>query len=431
MNLETPTRAVARSSTHRCTGDADAPTSARADRSPVDNVLFVTSSYCARYPSETLWQRLSVLAKLGPVHILPTLATPRNVIAPPAGATVVEPSNRTPAPLSALGFASRVRAYAAGLQRQGGRGLIWATPEYFSRRAANAAAKATGWPLVLDVWDVPDLSARNHIRLRHYHKALVHGLMQHRLAAHLERADLVVWGLHTGSVGQYFRPNTDRLLHLPNGVRWSALQDAHLRHGSGQDERLTGPLRLLYMGYYFENRGSKLLSEIVGLLSGRLDVRLHVVGDISEGPARKAVKEVPLPLRPMMHFHGHLPWISAMEALSRSDICLYPFPKYPELDFIYPLKLLEYAAMEKWIISSDLLGARELLEDYPKVIFCDPNSPQAWADAICSVAEAPPATAGFEGNSHPLAKYDWDNLNRTLHERVNNMLDRRAKYSVT
>jgi glycosyltransferase involved in cell wall biosynthesis len=375
-----------------------------------ETVLVLAPCYYARFPSETIWQRLRVLARLGPVHVLSYLPGPAERIAPPEG-TALEKWPATPA--AALKFPGRVRQFAA---RRGGRGLIWTTPDYFCRRAAWAAAEATGWPVVVDVWDVPDLAAKNQMRDGRYLKALAHRLLQRSLRADLERADLVIWTLHPEAARFYFDPARARVLYHKNGVQLSRLRRLIKTEPNG---RRPSPLRLLYMGYFQASRGSGLMVEMVGRLAGRLEVELDVVGSTAPAAVAKAVAAIPQPLRAKIRLHGHLRWDEAMEFLDRSDICLYPFPRLPELDFIYPLKLLEYAAAGKWIVSSDLVGARELLEGYPRVVFLDPASAIDWAEAVEALAKARPAAQPAGGS---LERFDWERLNGVLEAQVRELL---------
>ena len=242
--------------------------------------------------------------------------------------------------------------------------------------------------------------------------------MQHSLAFDLKMADLIVWTLHRASARKYFDPSGANVVYLPNGVNWKALR-ALPRAPVGIVP--TKPLKLFYMGYFQKSRGSDLLSELLHVLGDDLNVELHVVGSLSYPAARKALQNVPNRAKGKMRFHGHLPWNSAMEVLNECDICLYPFPRLAELDFIYPLKLLEYAAMDKWIVASDLAGARELLHSYRNVVFCQPASGRDWAEAIRALAKAPRITTSIE-EAHPLAKYDWERLNHILHTRVKGMV---------
>lgn len=387
---------------------------ARAGKPVVDTVLLLVPCYYARFPSETIWQRLRVLARLGPVRILSYLPGPAERIAPPEGAAV---EGWPTTAVSPLRFPARVRECA---RRRGGRGLIWTTPDYFCRRAALAAAEETGWPVVIDVWDVPDLAARNQWRDGRYVKALAHRLLQRSLEADLERADLVIWALHPQAAGLYFDPARVRVFYHKNGVQLARLRQAIEASPNGGRRP---PLRLLYMGYFQKSRGSSLMVELMDRLSGKFDVELDVVGSLAPAAVAEAAGSIPGRLRPKIRLHGHLSWEQAMAVLSRSDVCLYPFPRLPELDYIYPLKLLEYAAAGKWILSSDLAGARELLEDYPGVVFCDPGRAAEWAEAVEALVRAWPLEA--PAGEAALARFDWERLNSLLEDRVRSLLDAR------
>lgn len=377
-------------------------------------VLLLTPCYYARFPSETIWQRLRVLARLGPVRILSYLAGPAERIAPPEGAIV----ERWPATAaSALTFPARVREFA---RRRDGQGLIWTTPDYFCRRAAWAAAAETGWPVVVDVWDVPDLAARNQMRDRRYLKALAHRLLQRSLRADLERAELVIWTLHPQAAPLYFDPARARVFYHKNGVQLSRLRQLVAASPGG---RQPWPLRLLYMGYFQASRGSGLMVDLMDRLAARLDVELDVVGSLEPAAVAKAAAAIPPRLRERIRLHGHLAWDRAMAVLNRSDICLYPFPRLPELDFIYPLKLLEYAAAGKWVLSSNLVGAHELLDGYPRVVFCDPASPGDWARAVEALAKA--RLHEGRGAAPALERFDWERLNALLEEEARKLLDGR------
>lgn len=64
------------------------------------------------------------------------------------------------------------------------------------------------------------------------------------------------------------------------------------------------------------------------------------------------------------------------------DILLMPFPNKPHYAFyMSPLKLFEYMASGRPIISSDLPSLREVLDE-GKAIFCQPDNPQSLANKV-------------------------------------------------
>lgn len=413
-------------------GDAPAPRRAEVPPAPprpgpageTDTVLFLCPVYDAQFPSGTLWQRLAALTQVAKVAVLPLLPPPDGVIPPPAGAFLVPPpaGPRLGAPRA---YNRRVRHFLRGLLAQGKRGLVWTHPNFFTRAPAGAAARAANWPLVTDVWDVPDLAMWTQFRERRYLKAFVHRCMLAGLRRHLERSDLVVWTLHPASMPRYFEAGEGRVLWLPNGLRWSALEP--FRQPAAGPPVPDRPRRLLYMGHFRASRGSGLMVQALELAARSRPFVLDIVGDTATGVARAAVRSLSPELRARTRLHGRLAWESAMRVVRQADIGLYPFPSTPELEYIYPLKLLEYAGLGKWIVSSDLAGARHQLRDYNKARFCDPTSPVAWARVIEDLLDMPPAQFGAPANSAAIAAYDWERVNAALLDRVAELVRQPAR----
>ena len=197
-----------------------------------------------------------------------------------------------------LRYPARVRELAKTLAGRALSGLIWANSNLFTRRAAFAAAPLTGWPVVLDVWDTPDLPMWSQYREGRYLRALAHRAMSIGVAGRLRAADLVVWTLHPDAANRYFRPDRQRLLLLPNGFRRQELAAFQIVEASARQE--TGPQRrLFYMGHFQRSRGSQVLLEsLARLRRDNLPVELHVAGATSSPAARDAVRRIPDRLRP-------------------------------------------------------------------------------------------------------------------------------------
>ena len=379
----------------------------------LDCVLFLCPAYDCRYPSETMWQRLEALRRIGAVKLLPMFPPQHACLTPPPNTRVEFVGDKQRSRKDLFQYPSRVASRAARLAS--GRGLIWANSNLFTRRAAFAAARVTGWPVVVDVWDVPDLPMWSQYREGCYVKSLFHRVMSYGLARHLEAADLVVWSLHPGSTRRYFRVDPRRTLFLPNGIRSKELVAKDV-------VRTSVPNQLLYMGHFRHSRGSRLMVEMMSGLR-QPAAELNVVGDIGAPEARKAIAGVPEQVMSSIRFYGHMPWPEAVALVRACGICLYPFPHGPELEYIYPLKLLEYAALNKWIVSSDLAGAQHLLRGYRKVRFCDPGRPAEWMRAVDEIRDII-ANRGDEPAEFPAEEYDWQVLGRQLEARVRQLLSR-------
>jgi len=400
-------------------GSASAPASRLSTLPQADCVLFLCPAYDCRYPSQTMWQRLAAMSRLGPVKVLAARRAPGAELAPPPGVSITTIRERGSHISDMLFYPRRVpeivRTWDAGART----GLIWANSVQFTRRAAFAAARQTGWPVVLDVWDTPDLPFWSQFRERRYFKAFAHRVMGMGIARDLEAADLVIWTLHPDATNRFFRPDAGKLLLLPNGFRRQQLE----RCGEARNSQLARspgkPRRLVYLGYFQRSRGSDIVLEMLDSLRKHdPEVVVDVAGDTSLAPVREAMEGIPARLRSSIRFHGHQPWEQAMGLVRDADVCLYPFPRHPELEFIYPLKLFEYAALNKSIVSSDLTGARLLLRDYPNVRFCDPHRPAEWAHAVRSLLETRSHDWRSEARDSFLMEHDWETLADRLVERA-------------
>jgi len=396
----------------------------------VDSVLFLCPAYDCRYPSQTMWQRLDALRHVGAVRVLPAYPSPHACLEPLPGVTIELVGSEQRRKADLLRYPARVQAHVKRMAGSARSGLIWANSNLLTRRAAFGAARITGWPVVLDVWDTPDLPMWSQYREGRYLKALIHLAMSVGVAGRLEAADLVVWTLHPDAVNRYFQADEGKVLFLPNGVCGNELA-AYQAADQTQQLDSRRPSRLLYMGHFRRSRGSTVLVETLARLRCSRSVELHVAGELSSAPARNAMLAIPEDLRPSIKFHGHLPWERAMSLLRASDICLYPFPRSPELEHIYPLKLLEYAALNKWIVSSDLAGAQFLLRDYEKVRFCDPDRPAEWAETVATLLEAPSDEVQRFRNEALIQEYDWDTLKHRLVDRLAPLLARTKNAGVS
>lgn len=389
-------------------------------RVQLDWILMLCTQYVIRYPSETMWQRLRALSQLGRVVVLPAFETPRQVLAPPTGVELL-PAGRGPRLIQVLRYAHRAVAQLERLRATGQCGLIWTEREPFLLRAAARLRRTYGIPMVADIWDVPDLSRLTQWRERHWVKAAIHGLLGWGVRASLACADLVVWTLAPGAMRRYLPPEQRNVLWLPNGIAYRELA-GRMHTGSCAQPFDGKQWRLLYVGYFHRSRGSDLLTELARQLGPELPAVVEVVGPLDTPAARRACERARRRAGLWMKFYGPLRWEDTQERIHQAHICLYPFPDLPELRFIYPLKLLEYAAANKWIVASDLPGARELLDGYSRVHFCHPADFGQWVSAVRRIARTT-----SEGNDRVTAfrasELDWELIHERLLERLTAVME--------
>ncbi len=112
-----------------------------------------------------------------------------------------------------------------------------------------------------------------------------------------------------------------------------------------------------------------LLSAFEKIKQKRSNLHLYLVGG---WPFH--VKEYIKDVGERVHFVGQVPYHLVPKYLSGFDVLLMPFPKNPHyIHDMSPLKMFEYMAAQKPIISSDLPAIREVLDD-DSAFFFEPEN---------------------------------------------------------
>ena len=115
-------------------------------------------------------------------------------------------------------------------------------------------------------------------------------------------------------------------------------------------------LLLFFMGWLYQFSGLKeVVLELSKLKESELNIKLLIVGD---GDAYEDLKEIikSKNLEDIVIMAGRMPFEDIPKLISSSDICLLPAYNNEIMSDIVPIKLYEYLAMHKPIISTELPG---------------------------------------------------------------------------
>lgn len=176
---------------------------------------------------------------------------------------------------------------------------------------------------------------------------------------------------------------------LQRFVSMPAKQDARADFGIQTDALVVGYVgRLKTLGM---EKGVFFLLQALALLQG--DGRFF--GCIVGGPEgdtdayRAEARSLGLSDRAVL-FTGEIPASRVPSALAACDILAMPFPDFPHYrNNMSPLKLFEYMAADRPIVSSDLPTIRDVLSE-ETAYFCAPGDASSLADALISIADALP-----------------------------------------
>ena len=221
-----------------------------------------------------------------------------------------------------------------------------------------------------------------------------------------------VTSLIRDDIAKSFHMNPDDIGVVPNGVSADfdpakyAAEGALLRRKCG----LTNAFVVLYHGAVSSNRG--LIESVRSLeMLGRGkydDVVLFILGS---GPAmseiRRVVDERGFHGRVVLHDPVH--YNKVPNYIAMADVGLVPLPNHPDWVHQCPLNLLEYLAMEKPVIITDIPCNRSIVGKNKCGTYVKDADPREFAKAISSLHDNREMLKkwGVQGRSIVERRFDW------------------------
>ena len=265
-------------------------------------------------------------------------------------------------------------------------------------------AAKTGIPMVYDLAD--DLPAM--VALSPSVPRLLRplgSLLGNRLVRQTIRRSRMVTATTTAFQQQY-QILQERFTHLPNGVDTTIFRPVP----STLREQL-GLLNAFVLGYVGVLREWVDFGPVFHALRDLERAHLLLVGE-EGGMSAMARLAKSLGVENRVTFCGTVPHRKVPEYIAAMDACLIPFDRNRIAHSAVPLKLFEYMACGKPVISTRIRGVRETAGD--RVLYADTSD--ELLHCIRRLDEGD-WESGSEGRSFVLAHHDWEPIARRL-ERI-------------
>ncbi|MFQ5527079.1 MAG: glycosyltransferase family 4 protein, partial [Thermoanaerobaculia bacterium] len=196
------------------------------------------------------------------------------------------------------------------------------------------------------------------------------------------------------------------LLGAPDGA-----DPADPKSGGQDSADSSRGLRVGYVGQLYRGKGLEVL---IPLSRRHPEFEFEVVGGTRDALERLATDKLPSNLS----LHGFVPPGVLSEWFERFDVVLMPYQRRVEVAggrsdasrWMSPLKMFEYMAAGKAIVSSDLPVLREVLEDEENAILVPPEDLDSWSEALQRLDRDPDLRKrlGAAAREALLAHYSWD-----------------------
>ncbi|RWO85016.1 MAG: glycosyltransferase [Mesorhizobium sp.] len=152
---------------------------------------------------------------------------------------------------------------------------------------------------------------------------------------------------------------------------------------------LSGTFKVGYVGHLYKGKGMEIISAIAPRCGW---ATFHIVGGT---PGDVEYWTSKLAKCPNTVFHGYVPHAATCAYLAEMDVVLAPYLRDVEgqgggrniAEGMSPLKLFEYMAHGKPIVSSDLSVIREVLRDSVNSVLVSPDNPSDWVKALQRLRE--------------------------------------------
>jgi len=137
---------------------------------------------------------------------------------------------------------------------------------------------------------------------------------------------------------------------------------------------------VLFVGHVAAYQGVLNLIKAFSTIERKLkNTALFIVGDGEDLQQAKRLSEK-LGIRKIT-FTGPVSHDMAYSFISKAEVCVAPFIPLPLINTSSPIKLLEYAAFDKKIVTTDMRSLRTMMAGYSKTFFAQAN-PESLAETI-------------------------------------------------
>jgi glycosyltransferase involved in cell wall biosynthesis len=195
------------------------------------------------------------------------------------------------------------------------------------------------------------------------------------------------------------------------------------RHGEAARGRLRQELHLgqrlvvLYHGSLLSERGLSQAIQGLGLARDRVpDLAVVLIGS---GNARETLRQevARLDLADRVRLVDAVPYDEVPAYVAMADAGLIPWPDRMEYRVGSPVKLMEYLAMEKPVLATDIEAHRDVLGAAPYGFYSASNEPADLGGglaALHAVGRAELARRGEAGRELARSRLTWDEQARAL-----------------
>jgi len=227
----------------------------------------------------------------------------------------------------------------------------------------------------------------------------------------------------TDSLNQLYNFPKDKSILLPNGVNTSLFyfkDSKKLKTELGLEKKFIIGFSGVLSDWINLEEQFMALKNIIERKN--IELKMLVVGGGEKLVYYKNLANK-LKIKDYIIFTGHVDYNEVPSYISIMDVCVISLKRTQDAENAHPLKLFEYMACQKPIISTPTNGVLELAND--KVLYA--SNIDEWEEKIIQLFESPELREklGLEGKKFVNQNYDWEIIGEKFEEILENLRDLR------
>lgn len=271
----------------------------------------------------------------------------------------------------------------------------------------------TGVRWVADIWDDPEKESyylwRKYSIHWYFNKCKVKLLKKI-----LRYADLVICSILPEKLKDY-NISKETILAVPNCIDLELVKPLYI-------EKNKNEFRIIFVGLMRKDRGvDTLLKAVKKLLRDIPNLKLILIGD----PNIEIVKEMVTELRlgKWVELYGRVEHEKVLTQIESADVCVCPFMAGTDIEYTYPIKILEYLAMDKVVIASNLKGIRTIIKNGENGLLVKPGDKEELSGTILKVYRDKELRRKLEYKARKSAfEYDYRKKSKIINKKLNKLV---------
>ena len=199
----------------------------------------------------------------------------------------------------------------------------------------------------------------------------------------------------------YYKKLGLNVYHIPNSINIQSLSTKSDRRYEKQ---------IIFAGRLSPEKGIDVLCKLIELLP--LDINLIILGS---GPKENLIKNIK---KPNVNYLGYLPKNETISLIRGSDILIQP-----SLIEGISSTILEAMACKTSVITTNVGGNKEIIENNQNGILIEPNNPQKLLEEILNLFSNPEVKTKLIDSAYTnVQKYDWKRIGKLYLNLYNELL---------